>query len=352
MLQTVEDILVLMNREGASDVVFVPGSPAVMWVQGTMRRIDELILDDGIIGRLFLPAMTDNQRQRLTDQGDSDYSVGRPGVGRMRINIHRQRNSLSVATRFIPHEVPIFEQLKLPGRVLDFADLPRGIVMVTGGAGAGKSTTLAAMIEHMNRTYGYHIITLEDPVEFMFTHRNSVIEQRQIGDDCPSFSSALRHIVRQRPDVILVGEMRDLETISAALTAAEMGHLVLASLHTLSAVETINRVIDVFPANQQNQIRVQLAGTLQGVLAQTLFADATDGGRIPACEIMIPTSGIRRAIRDNEVHLVPGMIETGRTSGMQLMDTAIADLIASGHITLADGLAKAHNPDKLAKMVA
>jgi twitching motility protein PilT len=352
MLWSVENMLELMNKQSASDIVFVPGAPPAMWVRGQMRRVSEEALTNEIINQTFLPIMTPAQKQRLDEQGDADFSVGKPGVGRMRINIHRQRGSYSVATRFIPREVPIFENLKLPGRVLDFADLARGIVLVTGGAGTGKSTTLAAMVEHMNRTYAYHIITLEDPVEFTFSHRKSVIEQRQIGDDCPTFSSALRCIVRQRPDVILLGEMRDLETISAALTAAEIGHLVLASLHTVSAVETMNRIIDVFPANQQNQIRVQLASTLQGVVCQTLFPDEKDNTRIPACEILIPTPAIRRAIRDNEMHLVAGMIETGRSSGMQTMDVAIAELISAGHITLADGLAKAHNPDKLAKLVA
>ena len=242
--------------------------------------------------------------------------------------------------------------LKLPLRVRDLADLPHGLVLVTGGAATGKSTTLAALIDHINHNYAYHIITLEDPVEFTFSHGKSIIEQREVGQDCQTFASALRHIVRQRPDVVLVGEMRDLETISAALTAAEIGHLVLASLHTANTTETINRIVDIFPGNQQLQSRVQLASILQGVVCQALFRDECDGGLIPAAEIMIPNPAIRRAIRDNETHLILGMIEMGKAAGMQTIDAAIAELISAGKVSLADGLAKASNPEKLARLVA
>jgi len=352
MSWTIEKILQVMNDKGASDIVFVAGSVPVIWIHGSMTPLESEVLNDADIAETFLPLMTTEQKTKLEQTGDVDFSLGRAGVGRMRINVHRQRGSLAATTRFIPHQVPMFKQLKMPSKVLELANLSRGLVLVTGGAGAGKSTTLAAMIEHMNCNYAYHIITLEDPVEFAFSHKKSIIEQRQIGQDCSTFSSALRHIVRQRPDVILVGEMRDLETISAALTAAEIGHLVLASLHTVNAVETINRIIDIFPANQQMQIRVQLASTLQGVICQALFHDEIDGGRLPAIEIMIPNQAIRRAIRDNETHLLSGMIETGKAAGMRTMDSAIAELISAGHINLADGLAMAHNPDKLAKMIA
>jgi len=333
-------------------MIFVAGAPPVIWITGRMQRSCEENLADEQISQCFLPMLTDAQRQRLDNVGDVDFSVGKPGVGRLRINVHRQRGTLSVATRFIPHEVPSFDRLKLPPRVRDLADLPHGLVLVTGGAATGKSTTLASLIDHINHNYAYHIITLEDPVEFIFSHGKSIIEQRQIGQDCETFASALRHIVRQRPDVVLVGEMRDLETISAALTAAEIGHLVLASLHTCNAVETINRIIDIFPAAQQTQIRVQLAGTLQGVVCQCLFRDECDGGLIPAVEIMIPNPAIRRAVRDNETHLLTGMIETGKAAGMQTIDSAIAELISAGKVSLDEGLAKASNPEKLARLVA
>ncbi len=351
MQWTIEGMLDLMVKEKASDVILVAGAPPVVWVDGMMCQLGSDRLNSADIATCFLPLLSDDQRARLEQLGDVDLSVGRAGVGRMRINLHRQRGTFGAATRFIPHEVPRFETLKLPHRILELADLPQGMVLVTGGTATGKSTTLASMIDYINHTYAYHIITLEDPMEFTFQHNKSIIEQRQIGQDSESFASALRHIVRQRPDVVLVGEMRDLETISAALTAAEIGHLVLASLHTANAVETINRIIDVFPGAQQTQIRVQLAGTLQGVVCQTLFHDEVDGGLVPAVEIMIPNPAIRRAIRDNETHLLGGMIETGKNTGMQTIDAAIAKLVAEGRISLADGLSKAHNPEKLARMV-
>jgi len=352
MRWTIDGIIGVMSDRNASDIVLVAGSKPVLWVQGRMELLDTETVRAEDVSESFLPILSDSQRERLERTGDVDFSTGRAGVGRLRINIHRQRGSLSAATRFIPQEVPTFETLKLPERVLEFADLQRGIVLVTGGACSGKSTTLAAMIDYMNQNYNYHVITLEDPIEFAFTHNKSIIEQRQVGDDCQSFASALRHIVRQRPDVILVGEMRDLETISAALTAAEIGHLVLASLHTVSAVETVNRIVDIFPPAQQIQTRVQLACTLQGVVCQALFVDQKDGGLIPSTEILVPTPAIRRAIRDNETHLLAGMLETGKSAGMQSMDASIAELISSGRISLEAGLAKAHNPEKLVQMVA
>jgi twitching motility protein PilT len=333
-------------------MLFVTGAPPALWVVGQMQPIGTEPLGESDIAECFHPQLSAEQRERLDRTGDVDFSVGRAGVGRVRVNLHRQRGTLSAAMRYIPHAVPEFDKLKLPPRVRDLADLPHGMVLVAGGTGTGKSTTLASLIGHVNATYAYHVITMEDPVEFTFVHGKSLIEQRQIGQDSESFGSALRHIVRQRPDVVMVGEMRDLETISATLTAAEIGHLVLASLHTCNTVETINRIIDVFPADQQNQVRVQLACTLQGVICQRLFRDESDGGLVPAVEIMIPNPAIRRAIRDNETHLIAGMIETGRSVGMQSIDMAIAELISSGKVSLAEGLAKSQNPEKLARLVA
>ena len=352
MTWTIEQMFDLVISRGASDIIFVPGAAPVTWAAGRMRPLEMEPLGGPDVEAIFMPILTEEQRSRLAKVGDLDFSVGKTGVGRFRVNIHRQRGSLAAATRFIPHDVPTFNQLKLPPRVLEFADLPHGLVLVTGGAATGKSTTLAAMIEHMNRKYAYHIITLEDPIEFTFRHARSIVEQREVGVDCPTFASALRHVVRQRPDVIMVGEMRDLETISAALTAAEMGHLVLASLHTNTAVQTIDRIIDIFPASQQTQVRVQLSNTLEGVLCQGLFHDEIDGGMAPSAEIMICTRPIRRAIRDHETHLLEGMIETGRALGMQSMDTSIAELIKAGRIVRSEGLARAQNLDKVEKLVA
>ncbi len=352
MSWTIEKIFNLVTERKASDVCFVPGSSPVIWTAGKMCHVGDENSTPAEIDAIFLPLLNDQQRERLNITGDIDLSVGQGGVGRFRINMHRQRGSLSVALRFIPHDVPQFESLHIPQRVLQFADLQHGLVLVTGGAGTGKSTTLAAMIDYMNRKYAYHIITMEDPIEFTFRHGKSVIEQREVGVDCPSFGSALRHVVRQRPDVILVGEMRDLETIAAALTAAETGHLVMASLHTINATQTIDRIIDVFPAAQQSQIRVQLAGALRGVVCQTLLPDEKNGGLVPAVEVMVCNQGIQRAIRDNESHLLPGMIETGKSLGMQLMDSAILELVKSGRVSSGEAIARAHNPEKMIKMVA
>jgi len=346
---TIDLLFDVLTERKASDICFAPGAPPMMWVAGRMQPFAAPSLAPADIEAAFYPLLTASQRERLAATGDVDFSVGRAGLGRLRLNVHRQRGMLAAAIRYIPADVPTFDRLKLPARVRQFADLPRGLVLVTGGAGSGKSTTLAAMVEYMNQTHAYHIITLEDPIEFMFEHRRSVIEQREVGVDCGSFSSALRAVVRQRPDVILVGEMRDLETISAALTAAETGHLVLASLHTVNAVETVNRIVDVFPGSQQPQVRVQVADTLQGVACQTLFHDELDGTLVPAVEIMVSTPAIRRAIRDNETHLVHGMIEMGRAQGMQTLDAAIAQLVRGGHITMDVALAKCQNQEKVLK---
>ncbi len=351
MKETVDKIFELVIERDASDIVFVAGAAPTIWVSGRMQQIEAPKLCPEDIESSFLTLLNDQQRSRLQKTGDLDFSLGRQGIGRFRINVHRQRGSWAVAMRFIPDQVPSFDQLKLPEKVLQLADLPRGLVLITGGSGSGKSTTLAAMIDYMNHVYPYHIVTLEDPIEFTFQHRCAIIEQREIGTDCPSFASALRHVVRQRPDVILVGEMRDLETTAAVLTAAETGHLVIASLHTVSAVETINRIIDVFPANQQAQVRVQLSDTLQGVVCQMLFHDQIDGAMVPAVEIMMATSGIRRGIRNCETERLNDTIEAGRALGMQAMDASIASLVAAGRISSSEAIAKAQNAEKVVKLI-
>lgn len=352
MIWTTDKLFELMIDRHASDLVFVPGAAPALWISGAMRQLDSQTLTNDDIGQLFLPLLNDGQKRQLTATGDVDFSVGKNGHGRLRINLHRQQGCWGAAIRLVPAEPPEFDDLKLPARLLNLGDLNRGLVLVTGTAGSGKSTTLAALIQYMNSRHAYHIITLEDPTEFTFTNQTAVIEQREIGVDSSSFASALRHVVRQRPDVILVGEMRDLETIAAALTAAEMGHLVIATLHTIDAVQTVGRIIDVFPAAQQAQVRVQLAATLQGVVCQTLFADEKNGGMIPAVELMLSTPAVRRAIRENETHLLGGMIETGKSFGMQTMDAAIAELVRAGHISSETALARAHNPERLSRLLA
>jgi len=352
MSLAIDDIFHLIRERDASDVAFMPGVPPALWVAGRMVLDKREAMTPEGIEAMFLPLLTPEQKALLEEVGDLDFSVGKQDFGRLRINLHRQRGKLSAATRFIPEQVPPFEQLRMPEQVRKLAELPRGLVLVTGGAASGKTTTLAAMLEFMNNRFAYHCITLEDPIEYVFQHKNCLIEQREIGTDSPSFASALRHIVRQRPDVILVGEMRDLETISTALTAAETGHLVLATLHTNSAVQTIDRIIDIFPAAQQGQVRIQLSAALQGVVCQMLFHDRLTEKLIPAVEIMIPNPAIRRAIRDNETHLLQGMIETGKSMGMQAMDAAICRLAAKGHISAEEAIANAHNPEKVRRLLA
>jgi len=268
-------------------------------------------------------------------------------AGRIRINLHRQRGDWAAAMRLIPRRIPPLESLNLPDIVAEWVNRPRGLVLVTGPTGSGKSTTLAAIVQRANQSHDYHVITLEDPIEYEFSHGTCLIEQRQIGDDCPSFAEALRHVVRQRPDVILVGELRDRETIAAALAAAETGHLVLATLHTNSAPATVERIIDLFDQERQNQIRIQLAGCLQCILCQSLVTDRATGGLLPATEVLVATTAVRRAIRDGQTHLIDGMLETGQAAGMHSLEQDLARLLADGRISLDDALALCSDPEKL-----
>ena len=351
MARTLDELFDLVMERKASDVVLVPGSPPVIWVSGRMHPLDEPDITGQDVEDTFFSAMTDTHKMHLEREGDADFSVGRPDIGRFRINLHRQRGTLSAAIRHVPSQIPSVADLKLPPAILELADLPNGLVLVCGGTGVGKSTTLAAMLDYINETYAYHIITMEDPVEFTFRHKRSIFEQREIGSDSPSFASALRHVVRQKPDVIFVGEMRDLETMSAALTAAETGHLVLASLHTSAADEAVNRIVDVFSGDRQLQIRVQLADTLRGVVCQTLLHDESDDGLVPAIECMMATQAVKRAIRDRQTHLLRGIIETGAAAGMCLMDAAIAQLVRQGRVLRDEAMRKARDPLALQRMI-
>ena len=273
---------------------------------------------------------------------DLDFSHEVAGVGRFRVNAHYQRDSVAVAFRAIPTKVPALASLNLPPVVSTFVDLPRGLVLVTGETGAGKSTTLAAMIDSINHKYSCHIITLEDPIEYDLKPDKCVIEQREVGNDVPSFASGLRHVLRQDPDIIMVGEMRDLETTSAAITAAETGHLVLSTLHTQSASQTVERIIDIYPAEQQNQIRAQLANTLQAVVSQTLFKRADKPGMIPAAEVLICNNATRACIRENRIFEIPNVIQTNAARGMMTLDQCIKGLYLNGYISKEDALARAN----------
>ena len=344
-------LLAEARRIGASDLLIVAGAPPAVYVNARMRPLCDTSLGADDARRLIDELMTEQQRDTLERNRDADFSVAHSDVGRCRVNVHFQRGSPAAAIRFVPDTVPGFDGLNLPPILEELAHLPRGLVLITGGTGSGKSTTMAAMLDRINQETALHIITLEDPIEYTFTNARSIIEQREIGTDSPGFAEALRHIVRQKPDVIMVGEMRDLETIRTALTAAETGHLVLASLHTVSAAQTVERIVDVFEPAQQAQIRTQLAGTLRAVACQTLFTTADGDAMVPAVEVMVTTQAIARAIRDGETHLIAGMIETGAAQGMRTLDREILRLVSEGAITRDAALAKANNPERLAGLL-
>ncbi len=283
---------------------------------------------------------------------DADFSYEIPGVGRFRVNAHYQRNSIAIAIRTINDKVRPIEQLFLPEIVHKLTHLPRGLILVTGPTGSGKSTTLAAMVDAINRRESGHIITLEDPIEYAFISNKSCIEQREVGADVPNFASGLRHALRQDPDVILVGEMRDLETTGSAITAAETGHLVFSTLHTVNAPQTIERIIDIYPSDQQNQIRSMLSNTLQAVICQTLFRRMDQPGMVPAVEVMLCTPAVRNCIRENRVFEIPNVVETSRALGMQTLDSSIKQLFVNGYISKEDAIAQAAHPEKLERSIA
>lgn len=339
------------RARGASDVLFVAGWPVTFNIRGCWTpESDATVNADEILawGGEILSAP---QQERLAAQRDLDIGLRIEGAGRFRVNLHYQNQTLAAAIRVVPPHAPALEELGLPEAVSRLADFRSGLVLVTGGTGHGKSTTLASLLSRMNESRACHIVTLEDPVEFEFPRGLAIIEQREIGMDSPSFASALRHVVRQRPDVIMVGEMRDLETISAAITAAETGHLVLASLHTSNAPQTLARIIDVFPAAQQLQVRAQVAASLRAVLAQVLVPAGDDATLRPATELMFANDAMRRAIRDNETHLLYGMIETGRSQDCWTLEQSLADLVREGRLAEPDALAAAAHPDRLGRLL-
>lgn len=340
-----------MVERNASDLLFVAGWPPTFNVAGHWAPSEWGDLSEGDIRNWLAAVFDDAQKQRFETTCDVDFALRLPGVGRFRVNAHVQNQEPAVAVRAIPGVVPQLADLGLPEDVARLAGFPNGLVLVTGGAGHGKSTTLAALINQLNETRACHIITLEDPVEFEFPRGLAVIEQREIGIDSPNFGSALRHVVRQRPDVILIGEMRDLETISTALTAAETGHLVLASLHTNGAVQALARIIDVFPAAQQQHVRTQVAASLRAILCQVLLPTKDGRGRVPAAELLFATDAVRRAIRDNETHLIHGIVETGRNSGMITLEQSLAIRAKSGLVDPAVARLAAAQVDRFDRLM-
>lgn len=296
--------------------------------------------------------VSEEQYQRLQKMQDLDFSTSLPGGLRFRVNAHYQRGTLAMAFRTIPKRIPPLRELNLPDAVVEFAELPQGLVLVTGETGSGKSTSLASMIDYINQREPYHVITLEDPVEYFMRSNKCVIEQREVGEDVPDFASGLKHVLRQDPDVILIGEMRDLETISTALTSAETGHLVFSTLHTNDAASTVERIIDTFPATQQGQVRSMLANTLKGVVCQRLFPRVDRPGMVPATEVLISTPAVRNCIRENRIFEIPNIIETNRALGMMLFDESLKRLYFNGMISRDDALSNAKAPDQLERALS
>lgn len=348
---TIDELLIKTLEYGASDLHITTGLPPVIRLHGELKTLDYPKLLPNDTRELIYSIMTQEQRDVLERNCEYDFSYSIPGKGRFRVNVYFQRGSIAAAFRTIPAKIPSIEELRLPAVVQEFAKKPRGIVLVTGPTGSGKSTTLAAIINIINETRSCHIITIEDPIEFLHPHKKSVVNQREIGTDTRSFSNALKYALRQDPDVILIGEMRDLETIQTALTAAETGHLVFATLHTMDAPQTIDRIIDVFPPHQQQQVRIQLAGCLQGIISQQLLPTADGKGRIVACEILVATAGIRNLIREGKTHQIYTAIQTGQKYGMQTLDMALADLVRRGWITYDTALEKCQDPQTLKQLI-
>ncbi|MBM4105016.1 MAG: type IV pilus twitching motility protein PilT [Phycisphaerae bacterium] len=347
------EILRHAHEHDASDIHLVPGHPPMMRVHTVMVPMDSFPrLTTESTRRAFEQITSPSQQQSFDRDLDLDFSHSVPGLRRYRINAHLQRGGLAMALRSIRTSVPPMESLGLPEVIDHLVDLPRGLVLVTGDTGSGKSTTLAAMIDAMNRRQRKHVITLEDPVEYLFSSDLCLIEQRELGADMPTFSSGMRHALRQDPDVILVGEMRDLETAALAISAAETGHLVLSTLHTSSAAQTVERIIDMYPSGQQAQIRAMLANTLEAVISQTLFARIDRPGMVPAVEVLLCTPAVRNLIRENRTFEIPNVIETSRARGMNSLDSAITELYFNGLISREDALQQATHPDKLQRQLA
>jgi twitching motility protein PilT len=322
----------------ASDLHITVGVPPMMRIDGTLEPYSDKNLTPEDTEKYVEVILSEKQKNVLEELGQIDFSYSVPGWGRFRVNAYKQRGSYAIAFRLIPTGIPTLQQLNLPDSLKEFTELTRGLILVTGPTGSGKSTTLASLINIINEQRKDHILTLEDPIEYLHSHKSSVVNQREMGNDSNSYAGALRAALRQDPDVILIGEMRDLETISIAITAAETGHLVLSTLHTIGAAKTIDRIIDVFPPHQQQQVRVQLASVLQGVVSQQLFKRKNQSGRVAALEIMKATPAIRNLIREGKAHQIQSSIQMGARQGMITMDTFILDLYRKGIISREDAL--------------
>lgn len=351
-MANLHQLLKIMVDKGASDLHITVGSAPQLRIDGSLVPLKTNPLTAADTRQLCYSVLTDTQKQRFEAANELDLSFGVKGLSRFRGNIFVQRGAVGGVFRMIPFEILSFEQLGLPQVVAGFADKPRGLVLVTGATGSGKSTTLAAIIDKINREKRHHIITIEDPIEYLHPHKNCIVNQREVGADTNGFTSALRYVLRQDPDVVLIGELRDLETIEAAMTISETGHLALATLHTNGAVQSINRIIDVFPPHQQPQIRAQLSFVVEGVISQQLIPHASGRGRVLAMEVMVPTPAIRNLIRENKVHQIYSQMQVGQSQNfMQTMNQSLYRLYRKGDITLEDALLRSNDPDELRTML-
>ena len=341
-----------MIERGASDLHLTAGERPKVRVDGDIQNSNiEQVLQPKDCMQLAYSVLTENQKKRFEMEDELDFSFGIQNLARFRGNCFKQRGCVSMVIRQIPFQIKTFEELQLPKVISDLSDKPRGLILVTGPTGSGKSTTLAAMLDKINREMKGHIITIEDPIEFIHRHQASIVNQREVGSDTKSFQAALKYALRQDPDVVLIGEMRDLDTIQAGLTIAETGHLAFATLHTNSAAEAINRIIDVFPSHQQSQVRAQLAFCLEGIVTQTLLPRAKGRGRAMAAEILVCTPAIRALIRDDKIHQIYSMMQSGKKYGMQTMNDALYQLYMGREVNLEDCLRASHDPSELMRML-
>ena len=352
-MANLHQLLKVMIEKGASDLHMATGSPPQLRIDGHLVPVNVPALTAQDTKQACYSILTDAQKHKFEENNELDLSFGVKRLARFRANIFVQRGAVGGAFRTIPFEILTFDQLGLPNSVAEMAKRPRGLILVTGPTGSGKSTTLASMIDKINVDRHEHIMTIEDPIEYLHPHKNCLVNQREVGADTTSFKAALRYILRQDPDVVLIGEMRDRETVEAALTVAETGHLCFATLHTNSTIQTVNRIIDVFPSDAQSQIRTQLSFVLEGVLSQTLLPRANRGGRCLALEVMVPNAAIRNLIRDDKLHQIYSQMQMGQDKhGMQTMNQSLANLYLRRMITMDDALSRSSDHDELRRLMS
>lgn len=332
----IKDLLLYAYEQNASDLHITVGVPPVYRVNGKLIQYGETFVTPDMVNKMVRELLPEPKMEEFDEKGETDFDYTLEGYCRFRVNAYHQRNAGAIAARLISSNIPTIESLNMPKVLYELAEKPQGLILVTGPTGSGKSTTLAAMINYINENKAKHIITLEDPIEYVHHHKRSIINQREVGTDTASFANGLRASLRQDPDIILVGEMRDLETISTAITAAETGHLVFATLHTSSAPTTIDRIIDVFPPHQQGQIRIQLANVLQGIISQRLFVKKDGKGRVAATEVLVGVPAVTNLIRNEKVHQIPSVMQTSRALGMHTLESCIQGLVSEGKISLEE----------------